>query len=165
MIWWVDETTTNLHERLHRVWQKPGRLLIRKAGGQRQNVTIIGALSSHGGKLFAKLAPTTNAEEVESFFLEMAARHDLRGSVVCLDNHRAHLSRRVKELFQELQCQLFFLPPASSQLNPIEVSNNAFTRLTLIVFPLDIVVVGKKVVPPVIASRRNTEADSGLDGT
>ena len=40
-----------------------------------------------------------------------------------------------------------------------------FTRLILIVFPLDIVGVGKKVVPLVIASRRNTEADSGLDGT
>ena len=81
---------------------------------------MIGALSSHGGELFSKLVPTTNAIEVEKFFLEMAAKHNLTGSVMVMDNHRAHLSRRVKELFSDLRCQLFFLPVASSVLNPIE---------------------------------------------
>ena len=80
----------------------------------------MGALSAHGGELFSKLIPTTNAIEVEGFFLEMSSKFNLSGSIVIMDNHRAHLSRRVKELFQELQCQLFFLPVASSILNPIE---------------------------------------------
>ena len=60
---------------------------------------MIGALSSHGGELFSKLVPTTNAIEVEKFFLEMAEQHNLAGSIMVMDNHRAHLSRRVKELF------------------------------------------------------------------
>ena len=51
----------------------------------------------------------------------MAEEHDLRGAVIVLDNHRAHLSRQVTELFEELRCELLFLPPASSVLNPIEV--------------------------------------------
>ena len=80
----------------------------------------MGALSNHGGEFFYKLMPTTNAIEVEAFFIEMAEKYNMSGSVVIMDNHRAHLSRRVKELFQELQCQLFFLPVASSNLNPIE---------------------------------------------
>ena len=32
------------------------------------------------------------------------------GSVVILDQHRAHHAIRVRELFKELQCQLVFLP-------------------------------------------------------
>ena len=51
----------------------------------------------------------------------MAEEHDLRSSVIVLDNHRAHLSGLVKELFEELRCELLFLPPATSVLNPIEV--------------------------------------------
>ena len=116
----MDESSTSLWERLYRVWQRPGRLLVKKSSGHRHNVTMIGALSSHGGEFFSKLVPTTNAIEVEAFFVEMAAKYNMSGAVVIMDNHRAHLSRRVKELFQELRCQLFFLPVASSVLNPIE---------------------------------------------
>ena len=70
----------------------------------------MGALSQHGGQLFAKLISTTNAEEVEQFFKDMVTRHNLVGSVVILDQHRAHHAIRVRELFKELQCQLVFLP-------------------------------------------------------
>ena len=103
-IWWVDQTSTNLWERLHRVWMNPGRLLIRKSSGHRENQSIMGALSQHGGKLFGKLIPTTNAVEVEQFFREMAALHNMVGAIVILDQHRAHHALRVKELFRELQC-------------------------------------------------------------
>ena len=37
-----------------------------------------------------------------------------------MDNHRAHLSNRIKDLFKQLQCRPLFLPPASSIFNPIE---------------------------------------------
>ena len=51
----------------------------------------------------------------------MSEEHNLGGAVIVLDNHRAHLSGKVKELFADLQCELLFLPPATSVLNPIEV--------------------------------------------
>lgn len=66
------------------------------------------------------MAPTTNADTVYQFFTAMSARHNLAGTVLVLDNHRAHMTGKVLELFQELQFQLLFLPPASSILNPIE---------------------------------------------
>ena len=53
--------------------------------------------------------------------MEMAKEHDLSGNVMVLDNHAAHLSRKVRELFEDLGCELLFLPPATSILNPIEV--------------------------------------------
>lgn len=58
---------------------------------------------------------------MEAFFKEMAELHNLCGAVVVLDNHLSHHSRIVKELFAELKCELLFLPPATSILNPIEV--------------------------------------------
>ena len=50
----------------------------------------------------------------------MSEQHDLTGNIIVLDNHRAHLSHRVIELMEELHCYLYYLPPASSFLNPIE---------------------------------------------
>ena len=50
----------------------------------------------------------------------MAEVHNLTGAVVITDNHRAHHSIRVRELFRELRCQLVFLPPSSSILNAVE---------------------------------------------
>ena len=100
----MDESSINLNDRLPRVWQLPGRLVIPKSIGTQKNITMIGALSQHGGELFARIAETTNATVVEQFFLEMAEKHNLAGAVVITDNHRAHHSIRIRELFRELQC-------------------------------------------------------------
>ena len=118
-IWYMDETSTNLWERLNRVWQPRGGIRIKKSKQHKHNITIIGALSH--GKLFTRLAPTTNTVTVEAFFMEMAQEHDLSGNVMVCDNHAAHLSHKVRGLFEELGCELLFLPPASSILTPIEV--------------------------------------------
>ena len=40
---------------------------------------MIGALSSNDGLLFSKIVPTTNAIEVEAFFMEMAEKFDMTG--------------------------------------------------------------------------------------
>lgn len=37
-----------------------------------------------------------------------------------LDNHRAHYSVKLKDFLEEQGVELLFLPPASSQYNPIE---------------------------------------------
>ena len=119
-VWWMDETSTNLWERLHRIWQPRGRFTVKKSYGAQRSVTVIGALCGEPAQFFAVIAPTTNADNVEDFLKKMAAKHDLRGSVMVMDNHRAHLSYRVKDLLKQIQCQPLFLPPASSIFNPIE---------------------------------------------
>ena len=118
-IWYMDETSTNLWERLRRIWQPQGGIRIKKSKQHKHNITIMGALCH--GKLFTRLAPTTNTLTVENFFLEMAKEHDLSANVMVLDNHAAHGSRKVRELFEDMGCELLFLPPATSILNPIEV--------------------------------------------
>jgi transposase len=118
-IWYMDETSTNLWERPRRIWQPCGGTRVKLSKQHKHNITIVGALSH--GRFFARLAPTTNKDTVHAFFQQMAEAHDLTGAVIVLDNHRAHLSGKVTELFAELRCELLFLPPASSVLNPIEV--------------------------------------------
>ena len=112
-IWWMDECTTNLWEKPRRIWQPQGRTRVKLSKQQGHNITIIGALSH--GRLFVRLAESTCAELVHTFFKQMSETHDLRGNVIVLDNHRAHLSGLVTEFFEELQCELLFLPPASSK--------------------------------------------------
>ena len=55
------------------------------------------------------------------FFQQMAAAHDLRGTVLVLDNHRAHHTEEVIEFLRSVGAEPLFLPPASSIMNPIEV--------------------------------------------
>ena len=76
---------------------------------------------SHG-KLFYRIADGTNGKVVREFFASMARAHNLRGSVIVLDNHAAHSTLGVQELLHDEGAELLFLPPASSVLNPIEVS-------------------------------------------
>ena len=75
---------------------------------------------SHG-KLFYRLADGTNGKVVHEFFESMARVHNLKGSVIVLDNHAAHYTLGVQELLHDLGAELLFTPPASSILNPIEV--------------------------------------------
>ena len=42
------------------------------------------------------------------------------GSVIVLDNHRAHTSVQVEEAFEELEIETSFLPKCASELNPVE---------------------------------------------
>ena len=95
----MDETTTNLWERPRRIWQPSGGIRIKLARQHKHNVTIMGALSY--GKLFSRIAPRTNAETVFEFFSMMRFEHELRGNVIVLDNHRAHLSHRVRDLLAD----------------------------------------------------------------
>ena len=42
------------------------------------------------------------------------------GSVIVLDNHRAHYKQSVLDMLQDQGAELLFLPPATSIMNPIE---------------------------------------------
>ena len=86
---------------------------------QGSNTTILGAMSA--GHLFYRLGESTNREVVFKFFEQLAQAYDLRGSVIVLDNHRAHHVNEVTDLLRSKGAETLFLPPATSILNPIEV--------------------------------------------
>ena len=80
---------------------------------------MLGVVSNFGNML-TMLANTTNKETVEAFLGSLGHRFNLKGSVMVLDNHRAHCSDAVREASKGLRVELLFLPSASSAFNPIE---------------------------------------------
>ena len=71
-------------------------------------------------KFFYRVSDGTNRKVVVEFFESMARAHDLRHTVIVLDNHRSHHTIDVQELCHSLGAELLFTPLASSVLNPIE---------------------------------------------
>ena len=99
IVWWADQMSTNVWERLSRVWQLPGKFTVPQSTAWPRNVTVMGALANQPGRLFCRLMLGTNTENVCAFFRALNSQHPLAGEVVVLDNHRAHHSLAVKELF------------------------------------------------------------------
>jgi len=69
----------------------------------------------------------STTREVFEVYLEHFLAPALRpGQVVVMDKLSAHKGGRVRELVEELGCEVLFLPPYSPELNPIE---EAFAKL------------------------------------
>lgn len=64
-----------------------------------KNVTMIGMMSDD--ELYVDVFDTTNAETVHTFIGLICEIKDMRGSVIVLDNHRAHYSKKLKDLMDE----------------------------------------------------------------
>ena len=118
-IFYFDECTTNLWERSSKRWQPKDGIREQLCKNQGSNTTILGAMSA--GHFFYRLGESTNREVVFKFFEQLAQAYDLQGSVVVLDNHRAHHVEEVTGLLRSKGAETLFLPPATSILNPIEV--------------------------------------------
>jgi len=60
-------------------------------------------------------------------YLKEALRPSLRaGQVMVMDNLSAHKGEKVRELIEERGCELYYPPPYSPDLNPIE---RAFSKM------------------------------------
>lgn len=83
---------------------------------------MIGALFLKDARLRYTLAKSTNKEDFLTFLQKKI--HPFikypRSTVLVMDNHRAHHSKVVVKWLQEKQYVMAFLPPYSSELNPIE---------------------------------------------
>ena len=76
---------------------------------------------SNTGQFYHRIGECTNRKIVYEFFFSMAQAHNLKHSVIVLDNHKSHHTPDIQELCFELGCELLYLPSASSVLNPVEV--------------------------------------------
>ena len=62
----------------------------------------------------------TTSRVFETYVERLLAPTLRPGQVVVMDNLGAHRPRRVRELIEERDCELIYLPPYSPDLNPIE---------------------------------------------
>lgn len=122
MIIYIDETSTHLWEKVHKLWMPADdRLSVRFKSVRGKSITIIGAISAEWNDLVYKIEPKTNTQSVKRFFLKMFKQidHPLR-TVVVLDNHTAHTSKYIKKMASNKGIKLLYTPPTDSELNPIE---------------------------------------------
>ena len=87
-----------------------------------KNTTLLSSMSAQGmGPSLAVDGPTDR--QVFEAYLERMLLPTLHpGQTVVMDNLSAHKGERVRELIEERDCELLYLPAYSPELNPIEES-------------------------------------------
>ena len=124
----VDEMGTNISLSVMYAYSPRGRRAYTKAPRNRGvNTTLLASMSFEGmGPCLAVQGPTT-ATVFEAYVEKVLVGPSLRrGQIVVMDNLGAHKGAKVRELIEERGCQLLYLPPYSSDFNPIE---EAFSKI------------------------------------
>jgi transposase len=123
----VDEMGSNTSLHPLYAWSRRGeRAFCSAPRNWGKNVTLLSSLSAEGmGPSLAVEGATTRA--VFEAYLKEALCPSLRaGQVVVMDNLSSHKGEKVRELIEERGCELYYLPPYSPDLNPIE---QAFSKM------------------------------------
>lgn len=118
----VDETwsKTNM-TRLRGRSPKGQRLVEKLPHGHWQTTTLIAALGIEGMRCSTLVDGAVNALMFEAFVEQVLVPQLRAGDGVVLDNLSSHKRQRTRELVEAAGAELFFLPPYSPDLNPIEM--------------------------------------------
>lgn len=129
-VWFLDETGVNL---------SLARSFGRATGGTRAfgnapknygaGVTVLGAMRRDGRLATLEVRGATDELVMLFFIREILSLVMAKGDVVVLDNLTSHKTRKVREAFAALGVEVWYLPPYSPDLNPIELCWSKFKAL------------------------------------
>jgi transposase len=85
-------------------------------------LTILGALTTKGVQASMTVEAATDADVFLTFVQQVLAPTLRPGQVVVMDNLSAHRQPQVHRLLAARRCRLWYLPPYSPDLNPIELA-------------------------------------------
>ncbi len=85
-------------------------------------ITVVGALTANGLSALFSYRGGTTKEAFVTYVREVLVKELAPGDAVVLDNLAAHKDARVRELIETAGAKLYFLPPYSPDLNPIELA-------------------------------------------
>ena len=85
-----------------------------------KNTTLLTSLHQEGMGPSLAVEGATTSRVFETYVERLLAPTLRPGQVVVMDNLGAHRPRRVRELIEERDCELIYLPPYSPDFNPIE---------------------------------------------
>jgi transposase len=123
----VDEMGTNTSlSPLYAYAPKGRRAYAQVPRNRGANTTLLASMSLKGMGPCLAVEGATTARVFEAYVEQVLAPTLRCGQIVVMDNLGAHKSERARELIEEQDCQLLFLPPYSPDLNPIE---EAFSKI------------------------------------
>ena len=91
-----------------------------------KNTTLLSSMSLEGMGPSLTVEEATTAVVFEAYVERVLAPSLCPGQVVVMDNLGAHRTKRVRELIEQRDCELIYLPPYSPDYNPIE---EAFAKI------------------------------------
>jgi transposase len=91
-----------------------------------KNVTLISSITLEGMGPSMSIEGSSDTESFSLYMREILAPNLKAGQIVLMDNLSVHKGKWVRELIEHKDCQLWFLPSYSPDLNPIE---EAFSKV------------------------------------
>lgn len=126
----IDETwaKTNM-TRTHGWWPRGEALLAKVPHGHWKTMTFLAALRCDGITAPWVLDGPINGESFAAYIGQMLVPTLKPGDIVVLDNLGSHKGRAIRHMIRAAGARLFFLPPYSPDLNPIEQVFSKLKRL------------------------------------
>ncbi len=123
----VDETwaKTNM-TRLHGRCASGQRLVAKVPHGKRQTLTFVAGLRCDGMVAPCIFDGPINTESFLAWVVQFLIPNLRSGDVVVMDNLSSHKDPSIRQAIRAAGAKLFYLPPYSPDLNPIEM---AFSKL------------------------------------
>lgn len=97
------------------------RLIEKIPHGHWKTSTLIAALDVNGVRCSTLVDGAVNADVFEAFIDRVLVPTLRPGDVVVMDNLSSHKRQRTREMIEDAGAELWFLPPYSPDLNPIEL--------------------------------------------
>ncbi len=91
-----------------------------------KNTTLLSSMSLEGMGPSLAVEGATTARVFETYVEKVLVPSLRSGQIVVMDNLGAHRPKRVRELIEQRDCELTYLPPYSLDYNPIE---EAFAKI------------------------------------
>jgi transposase len=90
------------------------------------NTTLLSSMTLKGMGPALTVEGATTSAVFEAYVEQVLAPTLCKGQVVVMDNLSAHKGERVRQLIEERECELLYLPAYSPDFNPIE---EAFSKI------------------------------------
>ena len=112
--------------RLHGRCARGRRLVAKVPHGHRKTLTFVAALRCDGMIAPCVFDGPIDGESFLAWIVQFLAPNLRPGDMVVMDNLSSHKNKAVRHAIRAVGAKLFFLPPYSPDLNPIE---QAFSKL------------------------------------
>ncbi|MBI3259704.1 MAG: IS630 family transposase, partial [Ignavibacteriae bacterium] len=101
-------------------WIKSGETKTLPTTSAQYRMHFIGALALEGMKVFAQECETVDADSMITFFKALEVSSEGKTIHIICDNGRSNKNKKVEEYLKKSKITIYYLPPYSPNLNPIE---------------------------------------------